>query len=82
MSGGKRFNEFQYSFIPGPGYYKLPGFTDELIRKIQKKTIKKMKSNNGNMDMSKMTMTDAGMIVNKDEFNNLIEDTSNMNYEN
>jgi hypothetical protein len=28
--------ELKYSDIPGPGYYKIPGFTDILLREVDK----------------------------------------------
>jgi hypothetical protein len=28
--------EFKYSDIPGPGYYKIPGFTDVLLHEVER----------------------------------------------
>lgn len=37
MGVSKREKDFVYSEIPGPGYYKIPGFTDTLLREAEKR---------------------------------------------
>jgi hypothetical protein len=58
MGEGQRSGKFQYSAIPGPGYYKIPGFTDNLIRDISKRKAKnlesKMNKKKGQQDMFDM----------------------------
>ncbi len=36
MGLGSRFEEFKYSYIPGPGMYKLRGFAEEVSKKAEK----------------------------------------------
>ena len=31
-----RFNDFEYSSVPGPGMYKMKGFADETVEKATK----------------------------------------------
>lgn len=37
MGKSKRFGNFEFSHVPGPGLYKIPGFTDQLLKKLEKK---------------------------------------------
>ena len=41
MGVSKRFKEFEYSYVPGPGTYKLKGFSDIVIQESQKRRVKK-----------------------------------------
>ena len=36
MGLGRRFEEFKYSYIPGPGMYKLRGFAEDVSKKAEK----------------------------------------------
>lgn len=85
MGGGKRFNGFQYSAIPGPGNYKIPGFSDNLLRDVEKRKIanekaKGLKRMSEEMEsISKMTGNNLGEESNlvdrdnsNDEINNFI----------
>jgi hypothetical protein len=37
MGTSNKNQEFQYSAIPGPGLYKIPGFSDLILRDVEKK---------------------------------------------
>lgn len=37
MGSGQRFLEFRDLKVPGPGEYKITGFTDNLLKKVDKK---------------------------------------------
>jgi hypothetical protein len=41
MGVSKRFKDFEYSYVPGPGTYKLKGFSDIVVQESQKRRIKK-----------------------------------------
>ena len=36
MGTGKRFKDFEYSYVPGPGMYKIRGFSDDLLLQTEK----------------------------------------------
>ena len=40
----KRFNKLITSIIPGPGQYKIPGFADTIIKKMEHHNMLKEKS--------------------------------------
>lgn len=44
MGNAKRYKDFQYADVPGPGMYKISGFTDNLIRDVGKKEDAKNKA--------------------------------------
>jgi hypothetical protein len=43
MGLSKRFGDFKYSYIPGPGMYKLRGFADNVLIKAEKTNKNKIK---------------------------------------
>lgn len=36
MGVSKRFSDFKYSYVPGPGMYKIKGFAEEVTKKAEK----------------------------------------------
>jgi hypothetical protein len=36
MGTGKRFKDLEYSYIPGPGMYKIRGFSDDILLQAEK----------------------------------------------
>jgi hypothetical protein len=56
-----RFKDFEFDTIPGPGYYKIKGFSDETIEKATKfKNISNSPNKQNNMSDSIIKKFDAG----------------------
>lgn len=52
MGTGKRFKDFEYSYVPGPGMYKIRGFSDDLL--LQTEKLMKNKKNTKNKEEDKV----------------------------
>jgi hypothetical protein len=59
MGTGRRFKEFEFSYIPGPGMYKLRGFSDDVLLEAEKRL--KMRKDKGSGEEMRMDPFDDMM---------------------
>jgi hypothetical protein len=82
MGLSKRFGDFKYSYIPGPGMYKLKGFADDVVLRADKaiKNKKKLQEKHQTLYSKKSASGAESNIVS--EMMEMLENENDQEYQN